>query len=587
MVIAVGIHLVRGAPKSVSQHMARLGAALVAAVALSYLVVGFTYRLGLPLLKLSNLLAYLASIVMAAGIGWLFYRFVHAVLSRVARNGRAPGRLRIGVPAILALGLAVIILLPPVFLRKMPIVQQAATTPTTDGVQAAQPNIVFILIDTLRADHLPMYGYSRQTAPNLSALAEQGMTFTSMYAQSSYTRPSVATLFSSLYPTVHKTNYGRDFLPSSIVTLAETLHEAGYETFGTSANSNVAPMFGFAQGFDAFSVSNLKSSLRLTMLGSVIEDAFGDRGFRILETAIVPRAEVITDDALKWSARNCKKPCFLYVHYIDPHAPYSPPSPYDQAFDRQSDPPIRVGGVDPIPLAKGPKRQAWVGKTLDQYDGEILYTDHHIGRLLKGLKQFGILEQALVIVTSDHGEEFYEHGHQSHGNTLYEEVLRVPFMLSWPSRIPAGSTYENVAGLIDVMPTLLNFLDIAPPSGLQGISFADDLTKAGTAKPEKRFFAQLITDRLGLEMVRHRQYKFMRHVHGPREEYEELYDLQRDPLERTNMAQQPRAPVAVWRKDLDLFNKYAHQAASLVPKEQSGQLSPEVERALRALGYIK
>ncbi len=464
----------------------------------------------------------------------------------------------------------------------------APTAARTDAALENRPHVVFILIDTLRADHLPLYGYSRQTAPNLADFAQRGVTLTNMYAAASHTRPSVATLFSSLYPAVHKANYSRDFLPGSIVTLAETLREAGYQTFGVSANANVSPTFGFSQGFDEFSVSKVESPLRLTMLGAVAEDAIGSAAFRFLEADrdVIPRAELITDITLKWTAQNCKKPCFLYVHYIDPHAPYSPPPPFDRAFDLHRNPAIRAGGINPLHLTEE-RRQAWVGKTLDQYDGEILYTDYHVNRLLGELKQLGVLDQALVIVTSDHGEEFYEHGQGDHGKTLYEEVLKVPFVMSWPDHIPSGSTYENVVGLIDVMPTLLNFLGIDPPPGVQGVSFAHQLTGNKDEKPSKKFFAQLINDRLALEMVRHRHYKFIRHIHGARKGFEEVYDLKRDPLEQTNIARQPQTPVAVWRKDLDLFNKYGHQAASLVPKEQIEKLDKETERALRALGYIK
>jgi arylsulfatase A-like enzyme len=328
----------------------------------------------------------------------------------------------------------------------------------------------------------------------------------------------------------------------------------------------------------------------MTMLGRVAEDAlprdasdfiFGER------LDIVPQAEVLTDVTLRWVTQGEQGPYFIYVQYIDPHAPYTPPAPYDAAFNYRSDPPLRSGGIDPLQLLPQGKNREQVGSILDQYDGEILYNDHHIGRLLAGLKEMGILDNALVIVTSDHGEEFFEHGHIGHSKTLYEEVLHVPFMISWPGQLPAGMTYDETVALVDVMPTLLSLLGIEPPSGVQGLSFAAHLTQQAEAKPERKHFAQLINNRLSQEMVRHRRYKFIRHGYGPQQGLEELYDLQQDPLERTNMAQKERTLVTTLKQDLEAFNTFISQFASLTPEERVQKLDKDTERALRALGYIK
>jgi arylsulfatase A-like enzyme len=385
-----------------------------------------------------------------------------------------------------------------------------------------------------------------------------------------------------------------DFLSDSIVTLAEVMREAGYKTFAVSANANVSPTFGYAQGFDAFSVSTLESPFRLTMLGRTAEDVFGDVlgmdksvplfGDRL---EIVPRAEVITDATLRWVAQGGKGPHFLYVHYIDPHWPYSPPVPYDQAFHYRSHPPLRSGGIDPLQLLSKGKDREVVGKALDRYDGEILYTDQQIGRLLKGLEEQGMLENALVIVTADHGEEFFEHGKGGHSKTLYEEVLHVPFLISWPGQIPAGATYEETVGLVDVMPTILSFLGIELPRGSQGLSFAEYLAQQAEPRSERKHFAQLINDSLSIEMVRHHDYKLIRHGRGPQQGLEELYDVQRDSTERTNLAQEERPHVEALRLELDTFNKFASQVANLTSEERIQKLDKDTERALRALGYIK
>lgn len=591
ILVAVGLRLALGNAASFSQQIARLFASFIGLVLLSYLGVWATYQLGLPVLKLSNIIAYLASAVFATAIGLLLNRVLKALLLRLeGRSNRSLSFLRVATPLALTVLVAVVLLLPTAYLERANSVRLAAAGSLTDDTQGKRPNVVFILLDALRADHLPIYGYSRQTAPNLTALAQQGMTFTKMYAQAASTRPSIATIFSSLYPAVHKANDTRDYFSDSATTLAEVLQAAGYKNFGVSANANVSPTFGYAQGFDEFRVWKTESSFRLTMLGRLAEDVLGPKKLAHIlreRAEIVPRADAITDIALRWVSQSRREPFFLYVHYIDPHDPYHPPPPYDQAFDFHRDPPIRAGGVDPLKLLpKGQDRER-IGRTLDQYDGEILYTDHEVGRLLKGLKEAGVLDNALVIVTADHGEEFFEHGKDIHGKSLYEEVLHVPFIMYWPGRIPAGATYEGMVGHIDDMPTILTLVGIEPPAGIQGISLAAQLAKPTDPAPKRKLFGQMVQKGFSLEMVRDDHYKLIRHVSGPQKGFEEFYDLARDPLERTNIGPQAQAQVVVLRKDLEAFNNLASQVASHIRAEQVQKLDRDTERALRSLGYIK
>jgi len=588
---AAAVSLVRGKPSSFSRDTARLFASITAVAIFSYLVVWATYGLSSRALTLYMIIAYWGAITVAILIGFVFHRALQALLLWRERSGSHSERsLRLGIPLALSILSAVVLFVPPLYLEKAKSVQAEATGLPLGDTQGKRPNIVFILIDALRADHLPIYGYSRQTAPNLTALSRRGMTFTRMYAQASSTRPSVATILSSLYPTVHKVNYERDFLPESVTVLPETLRAAGYKTFGVSANANVSPTFGYSQGFDEFRVWKTESAFRLTMMGRVAEDAFGPNLLsRILreQGEIVPQAEAITDITLKWVSQSGKEPFFLYVHYIDPHEPYGSPPPYDEAFDYRSDPPIRTGGIDPLTLLSNGQDRERVGRILDQYDGEILYADHHVGRLLKGLEDMGVLDKALVIVTADHGEEFLEHGNDSHGRSTYEEVLRVPFLVYWQGKVPAGAMYDGTVRLIDVMPTIPALLGMKPPNEIQGRSFAAQLVKPTDPEPERQLFAQVVQDSFELEMVRDGRYKLIRHLRGPHQGHEELYDLEQDPLERTNLAPKALAEVAVLRQELDTFNKSISQAAGRIRAEQVQTLDRDTERALRSLGYIK
>jgi arylsulfatase A-like enzyme len=587
--IAVLVRLLLGPPRSLSQHFARVGSALIALIVLSHLLVWATYRFLLPLWKPSNILAYLASLAVSVMLGVILYRIVKLLLEQL--EGRTTtNRLRIGASVFLVVGMVVLFYGLPRITGRSGLVYGKATRIPFEGLSAKRPNIIFILVDTLRADHLPMYGYSRQTAPNLTALSTTGVTAVRMYAPAAATRPSVASIFSSLYPAVHKTNHERDFLPDSVVTLAESLRDAGYQTFGVSANANVSSVFGFAQGFDAYYLSRPESAFRLTRMGSVLEDVLSKETMAFLtreETEIKAEAGAITDFTLRWVGSNFSGPSFLYVHFLDPHWPYNPPPPFDKSFDHRRDPPLRARRVEPLQLIATDQNRAEIGHTIDRYDGEILYNDQEIGRLLAGLKQLGILDNALVIVTSDHGEEFWEHNQGGHDKTLYEEVVHVPFIMSWPGQIAPGSAYLEMVNLVDVMPTVLDFLGIKPSAGIQGFSFAKQITRDAPPNPQRKFFAQQINSQRSIEMVRHQRNKFIRHLHGPRAGQEEFYDLQRDPLERTNLIGIAGSQATAWRKELEAFNKLVRQPDLWFEKQQIKELDEEMIRALRALGYLQ
>lgn len=584
--VAIGASLARGAAPGA--FAARLWAAVVALAVLAYFVAGVTLWAGPPILKLSSLVGYLISVVIAGAIFLGVERGLRRGIARCV-DGRSSWLARARIPLALAgLGIALLALTPSLIGARKASALPAGNWAATMS-QSPRPNIVFIMIDTVRADHLPMYGYNRPTAPHLSALARESALLTQMYAQAPSTRPSVATLFSSLYPVVHKVHDNQDYLSDSAVVLAEVLRDAGYRTFAISANANVSPTFGYAQGFDTFRVWKTESAVRLTTAGQLAESALGPTRLAYLlreHREIVPRADAITDLTLDWVAGNPNGPLFLYVHYIDPHYPYRAPEPWNRRFDARREPPRRAGDVDPLTLVSGGPHPDHVAQILDQYDGEILFTDHHVGRLLDGLRARGVLQDAIVVVTSDHGEEFYEHRQIGHGKSLYDEVLHVPFMVHWPGHI-GPATHEQPRGLIDVTPTLLALLKIEKRPEMQGISFAGDLTGSPDSRSGRKFFAQVVTDHFSMEMVREPRYKLVRHLRGPRTGEEEFYDLARDPLERTNLGRQPPREALALREELALFNTFARQSAPLIQARRVKTLDGETERALRSLGYIK
>jgi arylsulfatase A-like enzyme len=576
--------LTRGLPAS--RVFARLAAVLGAAAGLAYVGLSLSYDFVADELDATSIALYAGAVLGALLLGLVLDRGLAVLSGRLEQGAGGPGGLRLALPGAVLVLIALVLLAP----AGHRLVRGRGTQPAVagGGGKATGPNIVFILIDTLRKDHLPMYGYSRNTSPALAEFARQGLVFTTAYAQASYTRASVATLFSSLYPSVHKANADRDFLPSSVPLLPESLRAAGYQTFAISANAQVSPTFGYARGFDAFRVWKTESEFRVTLAGRILIKLLGYPMMgRLLNEPreLVPTADSITDATLEWVDEAGREPFFLYVQYIDPHDPYRAPAPYDRSFDHRADPPRRAG-VDPLATVSGADR-AKVAKDLDDYDGEIRFVDHHTGRLLKGLEQRGLLSNTLVIITSDHGEEFYDHAQDNHGRTAYEEVVRVPLIFWWPDRIPAGSTSDALVGLIDLMPTILDVAGLEPPPGVQGRSLAALLRDPSAPWSPRPLLMQVISKMFEIEAMRDGSLKYIRYARGAREGQEELYDLATDPLERSNLVEQRQARVASLRKTLDAFNDVLDRYSSAIPAEQIDKMDRDTERALRSLGYIK
>ncbi len=324
----------------------------------------------------------------------------------------------------------------------------ASPRPTaTKSSPAKRPNVLLYLIDTLRADRVGAYGSTRGLTPRIDALARQGIVFERTTAASSWTRPATATILTGLPPSVHGANRLDRRLPSAVATLAEVLRDAGYRTAGFSANAHVTAASGFAQGFDHFEFLD-----ELTR-----GDALGRRALAWLE-------ESVSDGG--------PAPFFLYVHAIDPHAPYEPPEDLRRRFA----PSIPSGSgslakVEEIYRAldrRRPEARALMSRMAPLYDAEIAGIDRSFGALLDELDRRGRIGDTLIVVISDHGEEFGEHGGLGHGRTLYREVLDVPWIIRLPGATK-GRRIATPAAHLDVMPTILAALGLPARAGLRGI----------------------------------------------------------------------------------------------------------------------
>jgi arylsulfatase A-like enzyme len=326
----------------------------------------------------------------------------------------------------------------------------AATAGCEPGPDEASgpAGIVLVVVDTLRSDHLGCYGSERGLTPELDALAAESVVFANTVAASSWTRSSMAAMFSSRYPSEIGLLKREDVVSDSVVTLAEVLQEGGVQTLGISTNMNAGSRFGFAQGFDLFVEKLPKVS-------------YPDDPARVPAQAVTKRAARILDE------RDPERPFLLYVHYIDPHSPYfEHPGLLDEP-----EPPGRFGGAEwDLAVLDAQKMEEHRPEDLDRirwlYAGEVKYCDHWLGEL----RARGLWDDVLVMVTSDHGEGLWDHETRGHGTDLYEEQIDVPLIVKFPAGEGlAPVVTDAIVGHVDLAPTLVNTLGLPVPDVFRGV----------------------------------------------------------------------------------------------------------------------
>jgi choline-sulfatase len=428
---------------------------------------------------------------------------------------------------------------------------------------AAAPNLLFITVDTLRADRCSIYGHKAPTTPMLERLAREGFQFDDAYAPMSQTSPSHATMFTGLYPITHGLSKNGIPLPAANRTLAEVLHDRAYQTGAVTSSRVFTKYSAFDQGFDSFDNDVDKDGVR------VVEGIHG--GVERLATRT-------TDLALAWiKARDAKKPFFLWAHYFSPHYPYAPPEAQRKVF---------AAGKDASALER----------LMGLYDGEVAYADQEIGRLLDGLDAAQLQGETLVVVTADHGEGVKQHGVLQHGPVLYEESVHVPLLFRWPGHVAAGKRNATPVELVDVMPTVLELLKVPDPPPAQGRSLRPILSGEAQGDPERMVYLQRreystfgghVEGERYLDPGIHpigpmfalRAGRF-KYIEGPEQKVRELFDLERDPGETKNIAaENPEKAGEMSRALTQWREKYERgYKAPAIPKG-------EAER-LRGLGYV-
>ncbi|MCZ6783310.1 MAG: sulfatase [Proteobacteria bacterium] len=448
-------------------------------------------------------------------------------------------------------------------------------------VSPTGPNVVVYLIDTLRRDHLGCYGYDRNTSPRIDAFARDAFLFENAEAQSPWTRPSVASLFTGLWPQVHGVVREPDALSDDAVTLAETFRGLGYRTAAITANGMANHLFGFAQGFDYFKYVHMV------------------RPPDPLATSAEVNAAVFS-----WLADHAQdQPFFLYIHTIDPHGPYEPPEPYRARFAVGDDPEV---GTPPFMVDLNAGKLRPDAETVEAlralYDAEIAFNDASFGQLLDELSRRSLYDQSLIVLLSDHGEEFHEHGGWTHGKTLYAELLEIPLLLKLPNggeavgreaeRSRGGAAEQGprrisaMARQVDVAPTILDVIGAELPAGVQGRSLLPLMQGDGRAGGDAwvdRSIAHL--DFLGNAAVSlvDGSWKLIQRGGDPAGS-PELYDRARDPLEQRDLAAEEPALVRSLAKALHEAETSAGDG--LAPSPVDPAAVERISEELRALGYL-
>ncbi|OGP84869.1 MAG: hypothetical protein A2Y95_09335 [Deltaproteobacteria bacterium RBG_13_65_10] len=439
---------------------------------------------------------------------------------------------------------------------------------------ADRPNVILIMVDTLRADRLPAYGYKRIATPVIDALAADGAVFEHAFSQASWTKPSTATLLTGLYPSTHQTYRKSDVLPASVTTVAEAMKDAGWRTGAIVSNINLAPSFGFDQGTDEylylapdyfFGASESSSKLALYNLLRLVRERFLSKRKDVRH--YYQDAPAVTGAAKAWLDRNGRTRFFLFLHYMDPHDPYFV-HPYDGTA---------VARVDtPRPEASRAREIS------DLYDGEIVFLDRYLGALISDLKAKGLYESTLIVLTADHGEEFCEHGGWWHGTTLYDEQIRIPLIVKPPREGGTPVLRGRIGGIarsLDISPTILTLCRLHVPPEMQGVSL-----EGGAAGSES--FAEEDFEGNRLRALRTPQWKIIQaNAANPRGlPEEELFDVAGDPRETQNLAltQMPLAKAMNARMD----RRVAAALRSAVVAEH-GRLDAQTRERLKALGYVQ
>jgi arylsulfatase A-like enzyme len=546
------------------------------------LLVGLPWLVQFPSFR--HCVVLLVSVLL---VGFISRRY----LSPQAHSGR-PVRLL----AATATALAGVFLTTLLFTDGLPSLRPA----TKPALTSKGPNIVMIVLDTVRADHMSLYGYPRDTTPNLRMFAEGATLYRKAVATSSWTLPSHASMFTGLYPRAHgASNYPEHGQKTAMFhplapkhrTLAELLSEEGYLTVAVVANTGfLRPHYGFDQGFQLFdarvvlpcqpTLSNYYPRLLMRRIM--------DRFLWTLEfDRVMRRADAVTDDAIRLLEEGSRlaQPLFLFLNYMDAHSPYVPPAPFDTMYPGKNRKMTRAhfrvmfrevfSGMRPISEEEHQH-------SVSQYDGAIRYLDSQIARVIHRLKELRLYDNSIIIVTSDHGEAFGVRNLVGHSQSLYQDQVYVPLVIKYAGQQKA-ETSGSLASHVDLLPTLAAATDLSVPPGLQGT----DLRNISHAKDRELFAEAYIQREMAALRPQYprRQFAVFRDnlkLIASSNGKSELYDLRKDPQERSDLSAIYGAATQHLRRRLDDWLSRVPMARTTIT-----QTDQKAVEQLKSLGYVQ
>ncbi len=435
---------------------------------------------------------------------------------------------------------------------------------TQDG-----PNVIFIVVDALRADHISNYGYDRLTSPNIDSLINDGIVFENAISQGNMTTLSMPSMFTGLYTSDHGAHMLRKietrFAPVSdrFTTIAEVFNNAGYITQAVSCQPWVSPETGYGQGFDSFEIVSDSS------------DNLSD--------------QITVERALEWINKKSGKKFFLFLNLMGPHTPYNPPPPYDTLyFSEYKNKSKLISDLNNFYLqqnhgeyykllmdTKGENiSKDELNQLMSLYDGKITYTDYQIGRLIDKLKALNIYDNTMIVLTADHGEAFLEHGMFLHGRSLYNEELHVPLIMTYPNKLPKGRKVKDIVELVDILPTIASVTGI-PVSGIKmrGVSLYPM-----TDNSDRFVYSE------GSGRVKYRTDKWSL-ICDSSDWICELYDLENDRSELNNIIESNHNIASEMKKGL--FKVVDNKMYPSVSTVKARIIPEETEKTLKSLGYLR
>ena len=419
-------------------------------------------------------------------------------------------------------------------------------------------NVIFILIDTLRADHLSHFGYERNTTPNLDAFANESLSFENTFSPAPWTPTAMASIFTGLYPTIHgmiPPNSREEALKSAakltdkVYTLAELFKDNGYHTMAVQTNPWLSEAFGYSQGFDNYVFKHRQKA-----------DIINNEAYKLLNEYIENK-------------ENKDKPFYLYLHYLDPHNPYKAPKDYDKYYN------------DNISGQYDDKAQELIRK----YDREIKFTDDKLGELFNFLKEKKLYKDSIIVILADHGEQFFERGHHGHGFNVYNEEIHVPFFIKAPKL--KGKVTQAVSS-IDLFSTLIDLNNLknekSSPLGFSLINKEglEQRKRTDILSEIKRKFQEkaLITTNLNKLINEYELNKKDEEILQSRPESQKVYNLQTDALEKNEIKDEELTQKLNKRFE-KVYTKVLQNKITL-DKNDSLKMDEKTINELKSLGYL-